>query len=119
MAKYSELTDYTDVMIDVAEHFLIDADTFIDLELNKRSIKLIDVTALLPIALLTQIAVNYAKRLACIEQSRDENSPLIPKAREYEKTIQMLLSGLTAESIGIIADPPSTIGFYSIQIARG
>jgi hypothetical protein len=116
MAKYSELTDYTDSMIEIIESYLIDADTFIDLKLFERGINSDDLT--LPINVLTQIAVNYAKRLACIEQARDENSPLIPKAREYEKTMNMLLSTLTAESLGI-ETPAGSGGYFSFDIGRG
>lgn len=117
MAKYSDLeTDYTDVMIEMIESYLVDADTFIDMKLFDRGIVPDDLD--LPIRLLTQIAVNYAKRLACIEQARDENSPLIPKAREYEKTIKMLLDSLTAEALGIVT-PAGSSGYFSFDIGRG
>jgi len=99
MAKYSELTDYTDPALSMNESFLDAADVFIDAQLFERGINPADVV--LPQMLLTQISINWAKRLACIEQARDENSPLIPKAREYEKTVNALLVSLNRTALGV------------------
>jgi hypothetical protein len=118
MANYATLADVLeDLSITVTQTHLTRADVFVDAELIKRGMSPADLT--LPKPLLTELAITLAARLACIEQatSADGNSPLISKAREYQRTIDSLLTGLTREALGL--SYPAATGVGSFSLGRG
>ncbi|ASF47000.1 hypothetical protein [Methylovulum psychrotolerans] len=115
MPKYAQLTDLPDdAALTVDEAHLSRADIYIDGELVKRSISPADIT--LPQPLLTELAVLMASRMAAIEQSvgSDTTSPLIAKAREYQRTIDGLLSSLTREAVGLAYPTTESQVFFEI-----
>lgn len=117
MAKYADLvTDVSlDAAITVTEEHLTQADVFIDLSLAERGFTQDEIDGLtLPITALTTIAVAWAKRLACIDGAIGEQSPLLDKAKQFEKTAQVLVSKLTREALGITALETSGFGFFEI-----
>jgi len=117
-AKYANLADvFDDVSITVTEAHLSRADVFVDAEIVRRGMA--PAAVALPKPLLTELAVTIAARLACVEQAAglDANSPLIGKAREYQRTIDALLAGLSREALGLVY--PATSGFGSFDLGRG
>ena len=120
VAKYADLTSDVsdDPAISVTEDHLAQADVFIDLSLAERGFTQAEIDGLtLPITALTTIAVAWAKRLACIDGAIGEQSPLLDKAKQFEKTAQILVSKLTRESLGIEALDTSGFGFFGIERA--
>ena len=117
MATYSTLADITDVALSVSEGHLLSADAQIDALLKQRKIapELLD----LPITVLTDLAVAIACRKAAIDGSIDVDgkSPLIVKAREYERDIERLEALVSHESLGIRPDDPAA-GFGNFSIGR-
>lgn len=115
MGKYCVLSDCTDPALVMAETHLADADVYVDLQLNARGIAPDSVT--LPHAALTALAVAWAKRQAAVEGAVGENSPLIDKAKQFEKTAVTLTELLSRTALGI-ANEPGT-GFGQIVLGRG
>ncbi|MDO8940902.1 MAG: hypothetical protein Q7U98_17240 [Methylicorpusculum sp.] len=119
MAKYLDvITDaalLADPSFTVSEAHLAAADIFVDLSLHERGFNPEDVT--LPNAVLSEIAANWAKRLSATEGAITENSPLLAKAREFEKNAQALIKKLTREALGITV--PAGTAFGQITLGRG
>lgn len=118
MAKYLDLILSADQLADpsvtVTETHLAAADIFVDLSLRERGINPTDVT--LPNATLTEIALNWAKRAACVEGAIGDNSPLIDKAKQYENNAKTLAGLLSRAALGI-AEPTGT-AFGQITLGR-
>lgn len=116
MAIYYALSPYGDpALSNLNEAHCLSADVFVDLQLRARGFDPSFIT--LPNAALTAIAEAWAKRLAATEGALGEDSPLIAKAREYEKTALTLVNLLTRESLGL-----SVVGvasFGSATLGRG
>jgi ABC-type cobalamin transport system permease subunit len=113
MARYATLNDAVDPSLFVLERHLLKADVYVDAKLIERGIALTELT--LPIALLTEIAATWALRMAAIEGAIDVNSPLISKAREYEKTAETLVKSISREALGLTQ---AASGFGSFTIGR-
>ena len=116
-AKYAALTDIVDPALKTGfnEAYLLKADILVDAALAERNIAPLDIE--LPNVLLTELAVSHACRLACVDKAIAADSPMIPKAREYERTINLLVTGLTREALGLVdpsADTASGYGFFSL-----
>jgi len=99
MAKYVQAVDLSDLSLDITEAHCEQADVFVDSALWQREIDPADVS--LPSELLSEIAGNWAKRQSAIEGAIGEDSPLIAKAREFEKNALRLLGSLNRRSLGI------------------
>lgn len=117
MALYSQLLDYNDPALVVDERHTTKADVYVDMQLQRNGINPSDLSALLPIALLTEIAVAWGCRIAAIEQAIGESSPLLAKAREYEKMAAALSNVITRTALGL-SEPVST-GYGYCSIGRG
>lgn len=115
MAKYVNAIDLIDPSLTITEAHAASADTDVDAALWERGINPAGLT--LPIAQLTQIAANFAKRHAAIEGAIGDDSPLIAKAKEFEKDALRLLGGISRESLGLTV--PSGAGFGSVVLGRG
>jgi hypothetical protein len=116
MANYATLDDAAgDPALTIDEIILSRADVAVDADLRERGINPSDVT--LPQALLTQLAVNHARRIAAVEGSLGDNSPLIPKAREYEKSARQLAASISREALGLTV--ATGAGFGNVVIGRG
>jgi hypothetical protein len=115
MARYLTLGDAVDPALTFDERILSKADVAVDAALRERGINPADVT--LPQAVLTELAVNYACRIAAIEGAIGENSPLIAKAREYEKSAALLAQSISRESLGLTVTAGS--GFGTVTLGRG
>jgi hypothetical protein len=115
MAKYLDLSDCIDPALVVTASHLADADVYVDLQLNAKGIVPADVT--LPNTTLTALAVAWAKRQAAIEGAIGENSPLIDKARQLEKTAATLAALLTREALGLAN--AAGVAYGQIRMDRG
>lgn len=117
-SKYAQLTDCTDPVIVVTQTHLDDADVYVDGELWGRGINPTAIT--LPNDRLKTLAVNWAKRLAAIEGAiGGDNSPLIDRAKEYQKTAEILAKQLTHESLGVAVVVSGSGGCGTVVIGRG
>lgn len=115
MGKYVNATDLSDPTVAITEKHVASADVYVDARLRERGIDPADLT--LPIDLLTEIAGNWAKRVAAIEGAIGENSPLIAKAKEFEKDATTLLAGISREALGLTV--PAGAGYGNVVIGRG
>ena len=119
MALYLNLiTDaakLADPSVTVTETHLIAADIYVDLSLRERGIN--PSAIVLPNPVLSEIASIWAKRLAAIEGSITENSPLIDKANQFEKSANGLVEKLSRESLGVAV--PVGTAFGQITLGRG
>lgn len=114
-SKYAQIADCADSSVTVTQKNVDDADVYVDGVLFERGINPVDVV--LPSARLTTLAATWAIRLAAIEGAIGENSPLIAKAREYEKTASQLAGTLSRESLGLSV--PTGAGFGNVILGRG
>lgn len=114
MAKYSDLTDYTDDALTMNETLLTNADTHVDSILRDRGIDPSDVT--LPNELLTRLAVVVASWLASLEQAIGEDSPLMDKAKMYKQLMDELSKSISRTSLGL--SYPTGSGYAAVNIGR-
>jgi len=116
MARYAQLTDTQDPMLtNVAERHLLSADSYVDGVLREKGIAVADVV--LPKPLLTDLAANWALRLAAIEGGMGDNSPLIDKAKQYEAIANTLAKLVGRDALGIAA--PIGTSFGVVTLGRG
>lgn len=115
MAKYATTSDAVDPALVIEERHLLKADVVVDALLHERGIDPADVT--LPQALLTELAVNHACRIAAIEGAIGEDSPLIDKAKQYEKSAKLLAQTISREALGLTVEPGA--GFGNVVLGRG
>jgi hypothetical protein len=115
MAKYSVLSAVNDPALVVTEAHLTRADAIVDSQLMALAINPADLT--LPQAILTEQATCQALRIAAIEGAIGDNSPLIAKAREYEKQAAMLVGSITREGLGLNVSTGS--GYGMVKLGRG
>ncbi|WP_020160521.1 hypothetical protein [Methylobacter marinus] len=115
MATYVNAADIDDPSFVITEEHCKGADVFVNLSLRERGFNPADIT--LPNAVLTEIATYWAKRLAAIEGAIGDDSPLIAKAREFEKDAKTLVGKLTREALGITV--PTGTAFGQITLGRG
>jgi hypothetical protein len=113
--KYVTYTALSDPALTITESHCASADVYVDAKLRERGIDPADLT--LPIALLTEIAGNWAKRVAAIEGAIGDDSPLIAKAKEFEKNAALLLTGISRESLGLTV--PDGAGYGNVVLGRG
>ncbi|WP_024296646.1 hypothetical protein [Methylomicrobium lacus] len=114
MAKYVNAVDLSDPSLTITEAHADMADVDVDAALRERGI---DPAALtLPIALLTQIAGNFAKRHAAIEGAIGDDSPLIAKAREFNGNAVRLLGGINRAALGLAV--PAGAGYGNVVLGR-
>lgn len=114
MAIYVQAVDLMDPALQITEAHCSGADQFVNAALRERGIDPNDVS--LPNSLLTEIAANWAKGLSGIEGAIGDESRLIEKAREYQKTAERLLCGISREALGLPV--PSGTGFGNVQLGR-
>ncbi len=115
-SKYAQISDCKDPMATPSQDNMEEADVYVDGVLWSRGINPADVT--LPNAQLKVLAVTWAIRLASIQGAVGENSPLIDKAIEYQKTAGLLASQITRESLGFTA-PAGSGGYGTVTLGRG
>lgn len=116
MAKYLDLMQISDPALCVSEQNILDADVYVDMQLAKNGIAQSEIA--LPNEQLSSIASSWAKRLAAIENAIGENSPLIDKARLYEKNAELLAAMITRQALGI-PEPVGAAAYGSVTLARG
>lgn len=109
---YAQLTDAVDAALDVADRHLLKADVYVDAMLRERDIDPDDLS--LPIALLTEIAATWALRLAAIEGAMGENSTLIDKAKQYERTADTLIKSISRKGLGLPEVTGAGPGYFSL-----
>lgn len=114
MARYGDLTSAVDPSLVVTEENLLEADVDVDAALWERGINPDSVS--LPQALLTNLANKYALRAAANNGAIGENSPLIAKAKEFERDAARLAKGISRESLGLTVEPGS--GFGTVTLGR-
>lgn len=114
MATYVNAVDISDPALVISEAHCESADIFVDLSLRERGFDPADIT--LPNAVLTEIATHWAKRQAAIEGAIGEDSPLLAKAREFEKNAKDLAAKLTREALGLTV--PTGTAFGQITLGR-
>jgi hypothetical protein len=112
---YAQIADCVDPSVTVTQANVEEADVYVDGELWAHGINPADV--MLPNARLKTLAVTWAIRLAAIQGAIGENSPLIDKAKEYQKTADLLAKQITRESLGLSVATSS--GYGSITLGRG
>ena len=120
MANYLSLEQVRDASIVVSQRHVDSADVYIDLALQ--SICVDPTTVKLPNAILTEIAITWAKRCAAIDGATQPQSPLLDKARELEKNAKMMVAMLNKQSFSQInADNNSanSASWGVIKIRRG
>lgn len=119
MAKYLDTLlneeQLADPSVTVSDTHLLAADGFVDLVLRERGIDPNDVT--LPNAILSEIAANWAKRVACVEGAITDSSPLIDKAKQFENSARTLVKMLSRQALGI-AEPTGS-AFGQVALGRG
>lgn len=117
MGKYCTLADCADPVVVVTDAHLDGADVYVDLALGTAGISPADAaTITLPNAILKEIAVNWAKRLAAIDGSMGDNSLMIDKANQYKTSADMLAKQLNRAALGLTE--PTSGGFGSITLGR-
>lgn len=118
MAKYLDIFTHEEALADpavtVSEANVLATDVFIDLSLRERGISSAEVT--LPNAILTEIAANWAKRLACVDCSITDDSVLMDKAKQFESTAKTLIKLLNREALGIAE--PTGAAFGQVALGR-
>lgn len=115
-SKYAQTTDCVDPSVTVSQVNVEEADVYVDGVLWEHGINPADVT--LPNARLKTLAVTWAIRLAAIQGAIGENSPLIDKAKEYQKTADLLSKQMTRESLGL-APIAGSGGYSTVVLGRG
>jgi len=115
---YAQIDDCKDPSVTVSQENLDEADTYVVGVLWSRGINPANVT--LPNAQLKALAVTWATRLACIQGSMGDNSPLKDKAREYLKNAETIESQITHESLGLAATTGSSAGsgYGTVRLGR-
>jgi hypothetical protein len=113
MSKYVNALDLCDPSLSVTDAHTDSADVFVDGQLWERGIDPVAVT--LPNTLLTEIASLWAKRQAATEGAISENSPLIDKARQFERDAMRLVDTISAKSLGLT----TTSAYGSVTLGRG
>lgn len=115
-SKYAQIADCHDPAVTVEDADLQQADVYVDGVLWERGINPADV--LLPNDRLRTLAVTWAIRLAAIQGATGDNSPLFDKAKEYQKTADLLAGQITRESLGLAA-PAGSGGYGTVTLGRG
>lgn len=116
-SNYAQIDDCIDPSVTVSQANLEEADVYVDGVLWERGINPADIV--LPNARLKTLAATWAVRLASIQGAIGENSPLIAKAREYQKTAELLARQITRESLGIAVVSGSGSGYGTVTLGRG
>ncbi|MGZ8171808.1 MULTISPECIES: hypothetical protein [Methylobacter] len=114
-SKYAQVDDCIDPSVTVTQANVEEADVYVDGELWAHGINPADVT--LPNARLKTLAVTWAIRLAAIQGAIGDNSLLMDKAKEYQKTADLLARQITRESLGLAV--AASAGYGSITLGRG
>jgi hypothetical protein len=115
MAKYVNAIDLSDPSLTITEAHAEAADIDVDAALRERGIDPADLT--LPIPLLTQIAGYFTKRHAANEGAIGDDSPLIDKAKAFEKDALRLLRGISRDALGLPV--PAGAGYGNVILGRG
>lgn len=116
MADYCTTADCIDPAVTANQDNVNSGNVQVDSILRKMGIDPAIVP--LPNAILTQMAVAASLRVACVQQALGEDSTLIRKAREYERTIELLEAGLNRAALGI-AEDVSGGSYGSVILRRG
>jgi len=119
MTNYCVIADCVDPALTISQKNVDEANVLVDVLLTTASIAPSTVT--LPQPLLTTIAINAAKRNACIEGGIGDNTTLIEKAKQFKTTIDMLAVGINKTALGIVEDVTVTGGghYSSVTLGRG
>ena len=102
MGIYVIASSISDPALIINETHADAADVYVNMSLHSHGIDPDDVP--LPNAILTEIATNWTKRVAAIEGAinfGEGTSPMIGKAREFEKTAELLVSKLSKKALGL------------------
>ena len=115
MAKYVNAVDLSDPSLVITETHCEAATVFVDGQLWERGIDPAQVT--LPNTLLSEIAGLWAKRQAATEGAIGENSPLIEKARQFERDAVRMVDTISIKSLNITTVTSPAYG--SVTLGRG
>lgn len=121
MAKYCELTDFTDSLItgNVTEEILLKVDNYLNALLKQIGI---DPATINPadFPVLKELAVYFGSYLTCLELTSGENDVYLQKAKSYEKLYEkfekrLLTYGLTLKS----EETTTSTTPFTIKLTRG
>jgi len=118
MAKYCELSDFTDSLIagNVTEEILFKVDNYIDALLKQIGI---DPTTINPadFSILKELAVYFGSYLTCLELTSGENDVYLQKAKSYEKLYEKIEKRIISYGL----KPPDTTSTtpFTIKLTRG
>jgi hypothetical protein len=119
MAKYCELSDFTDNLItgNVTEEILLKVDNYIDSLLNQIGI---DPDSINPadFPILKELALYYGGYLTCLFLTSGENDIYLQKAKSYEKLYEKFEKRLLTYGLTLKSEENSTTPF-TIKLTRG
>lgn len=116
-AKYASAADCIDPALTVSELNLAEADVYVDLAMGAIGLTADDVAGItLPNPILTAIAAAWAKRLAAIEGSMGDKSPLMDKANQYKASAEALVKQLNRTALGL--SEPTGTGYGTLTLGR-
>lgn len=115
MPKYAQIADCKDPALKVTDEHLTNADVLVDGDLSSKGIMASEVDQ--NHAGLRLLAVFYACQLAATDAIKGENSPMVEKARVYERLAKQQAEKITRAWLGLLASG-QTSGFGSIKIGR-
>lgn len=115
-SKYAQISDCIDPSVTVMQAHVEESDVYVDGVLWERGINPTEIT--LPNARLKTLAATWAIRLASIQGAIGDNSLLIDKAKEYQKTADFLTRQITRESLELTV-VVSSGGYGTVTIGRG
>lgn len=115
MAKYASFSDCVNPSFTVTELNLLEADTYVDLQLGKIGVSASEAaTIVLPNAALTAIAAAWAKHLAALDGAMGEDSLLISIADRFQAVAKNLGNQLTKDAVGLTTANSSRFGSFGI-----
>jgi limonene-1,2-epoxide hydrolase len=118
MATYAELADCSDPVVVVEEGDLEAADRMIAAVLRNKGIDPVGVVDVDGLALLKDLAVSEAIRLAATRGAADGETVLWRKVDEYRRRAQELAMRVDRESLGLAASGSGSAGYASIPVGR-
>lgn len=119
MSTYAQRTDCNDRLVPVEAADLDAADRMIRALLRNKGIDPAEVTDTDGLALLRDLAVAEATRVAAARNAADGDTVLWKKADEARKRAQELAMRVDRESLGVAAVGSGSAGYGSIPVGRG
>lgn len=119
MSIYAQRTDCNDPVVRVEATDLDAADRMIRALLRNKGIPPDDVTDAEGLALLRDLAVAEASRIAAARGAADGETVLWKKSEEFRKRAQELAMRVDRESLGVAVVGSGSAGYGSIPVGRG